>query len=289
MANYLRNRTKCCFTCRTVVTHKPIPSYILKDTVQALSQQLKAPGLDAEENTEIVSAADRATMWDAVFKPVSNRRWYVDEEDNGVRRCGSCGHEIEGRRCYNCDEQFSDISDTDSDQLSTDNSMMFPLPHPAFLEGRWPGEGSDDEDDLSDEDNEFYGHGRRWADDLDDDMDFDDEPDPYVRAIRRERNRNGILPQDFHFGFGQADLGDDSGDEGDSYGGSFIDDDDTGPERHFIRGYDFDGEDDEDGSEHSDDDAPRSDRSDTFVTDRHGRLTRIGGHQLAYSPSYAGS
>jgi hypothetical protein len=291
--NYLRNHTKCCFTCRTAVIHKPIPSYILKDTAQALSHQLRAPGADgepaSEPHIEVVSTADRATMWDAVFKPVSRQRWYVDQEDQGVRRCGSCGHEIEGRQCGYCDEEFSDISDdSDFEQYSSDNSMMFRIPPPAFFDhARWPGEGSDEDDDLSDGENEFEAPAGDWRQHLHN-LDFDADPNAYVRAIRMDRQRNEVLPQDFHFGFGRADLNDGSSEEGDSYEGSFIDDDDTGVERHFMRGYDFDGEDD-DGSNNSDDGSRSDESGDIIDMDRYGRPTRVGGRQVAYSPPYAGS
>lgn len=290
--NYLRNHTKCCFTCRTAVIHKPIPSYILKDTVQALSLQLRAPGSAGEPaiepHAEVVSAAERATMWGAVFKPVSHRRWYVDAEDQGVRRCGSCGHEIEGRHCRHCGEEFSDISDdSDDDQYDSDNSMMFDIPPRAFFDhARWPGEGSDDEDDLSDDANEFDAPAGGWRERLGENADVHADLNPYIRAIRMNRHRNEVMPQDFRFGFGRADLVDGSGDEGDSYEGSFIDDDDTGLERHFVRGYDFDGEDDD--SNHAEDD--RSEQSGSIIDmDRYGRPTRVGRHQLAYSPPYAGS
>lgn len=247
-------------------------------------------------------------MWDVVFKPAATRRrWYVDEEDLGVRRCASCGFEIDGRWCHHCDEQFSDISDEasentgsdDSEHYSSNDSLDSRIPRAFFAdreleaegeelpwpedfrwpgEGRWPGEASEDDMD-DDEDDEFYGRAREWRVDPDDDNGMNADRDLNVRLVGRERPRNVVQRQDFHFGFGGADLGHASGDEGDSYEGSFIDDDDAGMERHFVRGYDYDGED----SDASDMDASGSDRSGNL--DRYGRPTHLAGRQVAYSPS----
>lgn len=299
VADYLGKHTKCCFTCRAAVTHKPVPSYILQDTVQALSQQLaiqesETDGIDIPPE-HVMSSTDRATLWDALFKPTPRRRWFVDEEDYGVRRCGSCGYEIDGRWCLHCNEQFSDISDvSDSDHYSSDDSVAFRIPHAFFpgaeLEGnepRWPGEGSDDDDlrGSNAEDDGFYGRAREWRLEPDDDDNrMHDDLDPNIRLVGRDRPRNILPRQDFHFAFGGADLDHRSNDGGDSYEGSFIDDDDdTGMERHFVRGYDYDGED----SDPSDLDVSASDRSGDM--DRYGRPTHLAGRQVAYSPSYNGS
>jgi hypothetical protein len=321
IADYLGKHTKCCFTCRTAVTHKPIPSYILKDTVQALSLQLAFQEVGEDDETasteENAPPANRATMWDVVFKPVTQRRWFIDEEDHGVRRCSTCGFEIDGRWCHHCDEQYSDISeDSGSELLSSDDDggirmraffdadieeprwpreigrqrFLGEIGEPPFLgeigEPRWPGEGSDDDDDLQgsmDEDDEFYGRAREWRMEADDPNDLDGERGPDVQPVGRERPRNHLPRQDFHFGFGGADLERPSSEEDDHYEGSFIDDDDAGMERHFVRGYDYDGED----SDPSDLDASGSDRSGHL--DRHGRPTHLAGRHVVYSPSYDGS
>ncbi|KAJ9106861.1 hypothetical protein QFC19_002990 [Naganishia cerealis] len=292
--NYTRNRTKCCFTCRTPVVHKPIPSYILKDTVHALSTQLRFQSTEAESLTENVSAADREAMWNTVFKEVTNRAWYIDEEDLGVRRCGRCGHEITGRNCSHCNEHFSDLSAEDSDgsdseDYSDDDSIVHYAGRPGFVPGRWPGEDTDEEDEFLDGDGWHdieVGQGDEWA-----------------RAHRRNRHRNNLPAMNFEFGFQGAVLDNVSVDEDEreSYEGSFIDDENAGLERHFMRGYDFDGDDDEDIDDDADGDdddslasrdrtSRRHDPEDTWEgLDRHGRPTRIAGRRVAYSPSYDGS
>jgi hypothetical protein len=283
LSHYTRNRTKCCFTCRTAVVHKPIPSYIIKDTVHALSAQLRLQGsgteTEAEDVSKIISAADRAAMWDTVFKPVINRSWYVDEEDNGVRRCGTCGHEIEGRNCSHCNEHFSDLSDEDSyDDYSEDESLIFRHPiNERFLGARWPGEDSEEGEDFSGEEN-WHGVDRGRG-------------ELALNHLRGQRGPgNRYQPMDFEFGFQEGVLENGSEGEGtESEMASFIDDEDMGLEGHFIRGYDFDGDDDDDEERHEDEE----DDHDAFMgtidrlrLDRHGRPTRIRGRAVAYSPSY---
>ncbi|GHJ87356.1 hypothetical protein NliqN6_3758 [Naganishia liquefaciens] len=291
IAEYLRKHTKCCFTCRAAVTYKPIPSYILQDTVQALSLQMAVQ--DSEMNPaeafpqSVMASGDRATMWDAVFKPTTRQRWFVDEEDHGVRRCGSCGYELDGRWCLQCDEVFSDISDVSgSEHYSSDDSLAFRIPHAFFpgaeLEGnetRWPGEESDDDDE-----DEFYGRAREWQIEPDDRSILNQDLHPNIRLVARQRPRNTLQRQDFQFDFGGTDLDHRSSDGGDTYEGSFIDDeDDSGMERHFVRGDDYDRED----SDPSDFDISGSDRSGSL--DRYGRPTHLAGRQVAYSPSHDGS
>lgn len=285
MPHYTRNRTKCCFTCRTAVVHKPIPSYIIKDTVHALSAQLRLQGAGTESEAEAVpenvSSADRAAMWDAVFKPITNRSWYVDEEDNGVRRCGTCGHEIEGRNCSHCNEHFSDLSDEDSyGDYSEDESLIFRHPiNDRFFHARWPGEDSEEEG-FSEEDDWRDWHG-------DAAYRFGELPVHHLRGERGPGNR--YQPMDFEFGFQEGVLDNGSGGEDlESDGASFIDDEDAGMERYFARGYDYDGDDDDE--ERHEDDEDEGDVSDMEARswprlDRHGRPTRIGGRQVAYSPS----
>ncbi|KAJ9098640.1 hypothetical protein QFC21_004288 [Naganishia friedmannii] len=284
--HYTKTRTKVCFTCRTPVIHKPIPSYIIKDTVHALSAQLRLQGtgteVEAEEAPEIVSAAGREFMWDTVFKPVTNRSWFVDEDD-GVRRCSTCGHEIEGRHCSHCNEHFSDLSDDEDSygDYSEDESLIFrhPINQDGFLHARWPGEDSEEED-FSDEDiwpGVDYRHDGYAAN--------------HLRGARRPNVR--YQPMDFEFGFQEGVLENGfGGDEPESDGASFIDDDDIGMERHFVRGYDYDGDDDdEDRHEEEEDerDGLGMDALDWSRLDRHGRPTQIHGRAVAYSPSVGSS
>ncbi|KAJ9122487.1 hypothetical protein QFC22_001915 [Naganishia vaughanmartiniae] len=244
-----------------------------------LKLQGSGTDIEAEDAPAIISAADRVALWDNVFKPVTNRSWYIDDEDLGVRRCGTCGHEIEGRNCSHCDEHFSDLSDEDSyDDYSEDESLMLrhPINH-GFLHARWPGEDSE-EDDFSDEDGwngvDEHRHGQ-FA----------------LGHLRGLRPANRFQPMDFEFGFQEGVLENGSGgEEPESDGASFNDDEDMGLARHFGRGYEFDGEDDDDEGHEDDEDGRDAFGMEAIEwVDRHGRPTRIGGRAVGYSPSVGSS
>ncbi len=101
-------RTKCCFTCRTTVSGRPLPNYAVKHLLDAVRPHLDVEAVaDGTIKPEVVPPTD---MWDQAFRenqePV--RRWFHDFED-GVRRCGHCGHEVADGACSNCGDVFSDL------------------------------------------------------------------------------------------------------------------------------------------------------------------------------------
>jgi hypothetical protein len=72
----------------------------------------------------IAAAVERTAMWDDLFDAGRdlNRRWFDDAADD-VRRCGDCGHEINGNQCYNCGLDFSDLSSTSSQRAQEREEM----------------------------------------------------------------------------------------------------------------------------------------------------------------------
>ncbi|CAB4462537.1 hypothetical protein RhiirA5_504940 [Rhizophagus irregularis] len=110
-----------CPSCRAKITTYPVLSYVLKDQVEAMIEQLSS-----EEKKGILETLEKEDQiykqisdhWAGIFDP--SVRPLVDDED-GVLRCPNCGWEVEGSVCRNCRQRI-DIENRDCDSVSNDDN-----------------------------------------------------------------------------------------------------------------------------------------------------------------------
>ncbi|RIA81557.1 hypothetical protein C1645_881549 [Glomus cerebriforme] len=110
-----------CPSCRAEITAQPILSYVLKDQVEALVEQLLP-----EEKKGVLETLEKE---DQLYKQISDHwagifdqsiRPLLDEED-GVLRCPSCGWEVEDSICGNCNQHI-DIGNRNDDSGDDDDN-----------------------------------------------------------------------------------------------------------------------------------------------------------------------
>lgn len=100
-------KNKTCPSCRAKVELPPTPIYFIKDLVSSIAPVLweggallGPPAENEEEGRKVVEGED---LWAGIFSKREARRTMMDYED-GVLRCGHCGHEVEDGVCVSLDE-----------------------------------------------------------------------------------------------------------------------------------------------------------------------------------------
>ncbi|CAI2168413.1 19123_t:CDS:2 [Funneliformis geosporum] len=117
-----RENVPKCPSCRAEVTTDPVLSYVLKDQVESLVEQL--PTEEKQGVLEILQKEDQvykqtSDHWAGIFD--RSVRPLLDEED-GVLRCPTCGWEVEGPTCGNCGQRIGiESNDNESDDNNDSN------------------------------------------------------------------------------------------------------------------------------------------------------------------------
>ncbi|CAG8438550.1 10623_t:CDS:2 [Funneliformis caledonium] len=117
-----RENVPKCPSCRAEVTADPVLSYVLKDQVESLVEQL--PTEEKQGVLETLQKEDHVYKqttdhWAGIFD--HSVRPLLDEED-GVLRCPTCGWEVEGPTCGNCGQRIGiEGNDYDSDYNNDSN------------------------------------------------------------------------------------------------------------------------------------------------------------------------
>ncbi|GES93881.1 RING finger protein PSH1 [Rhizophagus clarus] len=147
-----------CPSCRAKITTYPVLSYVLKDQVEAMIEQL--PPEEKKGVLETLEKEDQiyrqiSDHWAGIFDP--SVRPLLDEED-GVLRCPNCGWEVEGSICGNCRQRIdienrdfdsvNDDDDNDSDNSEIGNEFDIYDSNDSFI---------DNGSDMVDNDNESHG------------------------------------------------------------------------------------------------------------------------------------
>ncbi|KAI7818220.1 hypothetical protein BC939DRAFT_298373 [Gamsiella multidivaricata] len=119
---------KSCPSCRTKLLRQPTLSFNIQEQVHSsiarlpdLERKLAQEKLEADENSfkKIQSKGD---LWQGIFRPLGleGLNGTIVDNDDGVRRCVSCGWEVRNGICVNCSNLFSDVEDSDTSQDNTD-------------------------------------------------------------------------------------------------------------------------------------------------------------------------
>ncbi|KAF9581038.1 hypothetical protein BGW38_002096 [Lunasporangiospora selenospora] len=120
---------KSCPTCRMKLLRRPTLSFTIRDQVQSYVTEMIEPDRSAvqkrlsEEDEHMKRLQIRQEdLWKGVFKPFNFAEYggsVMDDED-GVRRCVSCGWEVSGGACVNCSTLYSDAEESDNSQNNSD-------------------------------------------------------------------------------------------------------------------------------------------------------------------------
>lgn len=109
-------RKKTCPQCRTSVTHRPVPNFLIKDFAVQLEHCLN-PGNEVPSDGD-----DAADPWRNIFAPQyrdMNRAddgAIIDLNDGGVRRCSLCLFEIYGGYCAGCNLRYDSDEPSEYDE-----------------------------------------------------------------------------------------------------------------------------------------------------------------------------
>ncbi|KAF9198927.1 E3 ubiquitin ligase [Haplosporangium sp. Z 27] len=119
---------KSCPTCRTKLLRRPTLSFNIQEQVQAFISNLPESERDIamkklrEEENSLKRIQSTGDIWKGLFKPLGLEgfRNTIMDDDDGVRRCASCGWEVMGGVCTNCNALFSDAEVSDDSQDHSD-------------------------------------------------------------------------------------------------------------------------------------------------------------------------
>ncbi|KAF8982337.1 E3 ubiquitin ligase [Entomortierella lignicola] len=119
---------KSCPTCRTKLLRRPTLSFNIQEQVQAFISHLPESERDIamkklrEEENSLKRIQSTGDIWKGLFKPLGLEgfRNTILDDDDGVRRCASCGWEVMGGVCTNCNTLFSDAEVSDDSQDHSD-------------------------------------------------------------------------------------------------------------------------------------------------------------------------
>ncbi|KAG0229135.1 E3 ubiquitin ligase, partial [Mortierella sp. GBA43] len=119
---------KSCPTCRAKLLRRPTLSFSIREQVMAVIARLpeaerkEAMAKIQEGEDYLQSKQRRGDPWESIFRPPDIRgsdRTILDQDD-GVRRCVSCGWEVRGGSCVNCSTLYSEAEDSDNSQEDSD-------------------------------------------------------------------------------------------------------------------------------------------------------------------------
>ncbi|KAF9413662.1 E3 ubiquitin ligase [Entomortierella beljakovae] len=118
---------KSCPTCRTKLLRRPTLSFNIREQVHSsllrLPESERAVAIKKlqEDEDNVKRLLNQGDLWKDIFRPLTFASGSILDDDDGVRRCVSCGWEVAGGSCVNCNTLFSDAGESDDSQEHSDN------------------------------------------------------------------------------------------------------------------------------------------------------------------------